>query len=116
MNMAIVCYAEYKNIDTIVIGHDSGWKPEVNMGKRNNQNFVRIHFNSLMQIRYKAEERGVNAIIQEESHTSRCSFLDGENIEHHDVYTGKRIKCGTFRTVNGILIHVDLNAVYNIIK
>ncbi len=116
MNMTIVCYAEYKNIDTIVIGHDSGWKPEVNMGKRNNQNFVRIHFNSLMQIRYKAEERGVNAIIQEESHTSRCSFLDGENIEHHDVYTGKRIKCGTFRTVNGILIHVDLNAIYNIIK
>ncbi len=48
MNMTIVCYAEYKNIDTIVIGHDSGWKPEVNMGKRNNQNFVRIHFNSLM--------------------------------------------------------------------
>ncbi|MHB8358534.1 MAG: RNA-guided endonuclease TnpB family protein, partial [Thermoplasmataceae archaeon] len=57
-----------------------------------------------------------NVIIQEESHTSRCSFLDGESIEHHDVYVGKRAKRGVFRSSDGILIHADLNAVYNIIK
>ncbi|MHB8559908.1 MAG: zinc ribbon domain-containing protein, partial [Thermoplasmataceae archaeon] len=67
-------------------------------------------------IRYKAEERGINVIIQEESHTSRCSFLDGESIEHHDVYVGKRIRRGVFRSKNGILIHAVLQAVYNIIK
>ena len=29
---------------------------------------------------------------------------------------GKRIKRGIFRSKDGILIHADLNAVYNIIK
>ena len=117
LSMAIVYYAESKNIDTIVIGHNDGWKQEVTMGKRNNQNFVQIPFNTLIElIRYKAEERGINVIIQEESHTSRCSFLDGESIEHHDVYVGKRAKRGVFRSSDGILIHADLNAVYNIIK
>ena len=65
---------------------------------------------------YTAEERGINVIIQEESHTSRCSFLDDESIEHHDIYMGKRIRRGVFRSKNGILIHADLQAVYNIIK
>ena len=59
---------------------------------------------------------GINVIIQDESHTSRCSFLDGESIEHHDVYVGKRAKRGVFRSSDGILIHADLNAVYNIIR
>ncbi len=117
LSRAIVQYAESRNIDTIVIGHNDGWKQEVTMGKRNNQNFVQIPFNTLIElIRYKAEERGINVIIQEESHTSRCSFLDGESIEHHDVYVGKRAKRGVFRSSDGILIHADLNAVYNIIK
>ena len=117
LSRAIVQYAETRNIDTIVIGHNDGWKQEVNMGKWNNQNFVQIPFNRLIElIRYKAEERGINVIIQEESHTSRCSFLDGESIEHHDVYVGKRAKRGVFRSSDGILIHADLNAVYNIIK
>jgi putative transposase len=117
LSRAIVYYAETKNIDTIVIGHNDGWKQEVNMGKRNNRNFIQIPFNTLIElIRYKAEERGINVIIQEESHTSKCSFLDNESIEHHDVYVGKRAKRGVFRSANGILIHADLNAVYNIIK
>ncbi|MHB1813114.1 MAG: IS200/IS605 family accessory protein TnpB-related protein, partial [Thermoplasmataceae archaeon] len=117
LSRAIVQYAESKNIDTIVIGHNDGWKQEVNMGKRNNQNFVQLPFNTLIgQIKYKAEEIGINVIIQDESHTSRCSFLDDESIEHHDIYMGKRIRRGVFRSKNGILIHADLQAVYNIIK
>ncbi len=49
-------------------------------------------------------------------HTSKCSFLDNETIEHHDTYMGNRIKRGTFRSADGTLIHADLNASYNIIK
>jgi putative transposase len=87
------------------------------IGKRNNQNFVQLPFNKLIgQIKYKAEELGINAIIQNESHTSKCSILDKESIEHHDAYIGKRIKRGMFRSANGTLIHADLNAVYNIIR
>ncbi|MVT12711.1 MAG: IS200/IS605 family element transposase accessory protein TnpB [Euryarchaeota archaeon] len=117
LSKAIVKYAKSKNIDTIIIGHSDGWKQSVNMGRINNQNFVEIPFNTLInQIKYKAEEAGIQVIIQDEEHTSKCSFLDNESIEHHDEYMGRRIKRGIFRSKNGILMHADLNAVYNIIK
>ncbi|MFP3255874.1 MAG: transposase [Thermoplasmata archaeon] len=117
LSKAIVQYAKSRNIDTIVIGHNNGWKQSVNMGRINNQNFVEIPFNTLInQIKYKAEEAGIQVIIQNEEHTSKCSFLDNESIEHHDEYMGKRIKRGIFRSKDGILMHADLNAVYNIIK
>ena len=117
LSSSMVMYAKSLNIDTIVMGHNSGWKQSVNTGKRNNQNFVQLPFDTLIQqIKYKAEENGINVMIQEESHTSKCSFLDNETIEHHETYMGKRISRGTFRSANGTLIHADLNGSYNIIK
>ena len=117
LSKAIVQYAKSKDIDTIVIGHNNGWKQSVNMGKRNNQKFVQIPFNTLIQqLKYKLEEIGINVIIEDESHTSKCSFLDNESIEHHDEYTGKRIKRGVFRSADGTLIHADLHASYNMIR
>ncbi|QRF76295.1 transposase, IS605 OrfB family [Thermoplasmatales archaeon] len=117
VSKSIVEYARSHNIDTIVIGHNSGWKDSSNMGKRNNQNFVQLPFNMIItQIKYKAEEAGIKVMIQNEDHTSKCSFLDSESIEHHDAYLGKRIKRGTFRSANGKLIHADLQASYNIMK
>jgi len=117
LSKAIVQYAKSRNIDTIIIGHNNGWKQNTDTGKKNNQNFVQIPFNTLIsQIKYKAEEIGINVIIKNESHTSKCSFLDMESIEHHETYMGKRIRRGVFRSKNGILIHADLQAVYNIIK
>ncbi|MHB8371179.1 MAG: RNA-guided endonuclease InsQ/TnpB family protein [Thermoplasmataceae archaeon] len=116
LSRAVVNYALSLEIDTIVIGHNNGWKQDADMGKRNNQNFVQIPFNMLIQqIRYKGEEAGIHVVIQEESHTSKVSFLDKESIEHHDAYMGRRIKRGIFRSNNGTLIHADLNGVYNII-
>jgi putative transposase len=117
ISKAIVQYAKSMNIDTIIIGYNNGWKQNTDIGKKNNQNFVQLPFNTLIsQIKYKAEEIGINVIMQNESHTSKCSFLDMESIEHHDEYMGRRIKRGIFKSKNGILIHADLQAVYNIIK
>jgi len=117
VSKSIVEYARSHNIDTIVIGHSKEWKQSANMGSKNNQNFVQLPFNMLItQIKYKAEEIGINVMIQNEDHTSKCSFLDNESIEHHDTYMGKRIKRGTFRSANGKLIHADLQASYNIMK
>ncbi len=117
LSKAVITYAKSINVDTIVIGHNKDWKQSVNMGTKNNQNFVQLPFNTLIQqIKYKGEEIGINVIIQREDHTSKCSFLDNETIEHHDTYMGNRIKRGTFRSADGTLIHADLNASYNIIK
>ena len=117
ISSAVIAYAMNNEIDTIVIGHNNGWKQSVDIGKKNNQNFVQIPFNMLInQIYYKGQEYGINVVKQEESYTSKCSFLDNETIEEHETYLGKRIKRGIFRTANGTLIHADLNASYNIMK
>ena len=103
-----------RNIGRLVIGYNKEWKQEVNIGKKNNQNFVQIPFLMLIQqIKYKAEERGIEVILVEEDHTSKCSFLDCEPIEHRE-YIGKREK-GLFRSERGI-INADVNAAYNIIR
>ena len=117
ISSAVIVYARTNEIDTIVIGHNNGWKQDVDMGKKNNQDFVQIPFNTLInQIYYKGQEYGINVIKQEESYTSKCSFLDNESIEKHETYLGKRIKRGVFKSSNGKLIHADLQASYNIIK
>ena len=113
----VVDWCSKHDIGQIIVGHNDNWKQKVNIEKKNNQSFVQIPFDKLIQkIAYKAEEVGITLKEQEESHTSICSFLDNEPIEHHDRYLGKRVKRGIFRTVRGILINADVNAGYNIIK
>lgn len=63
---------------------------------------------------YKCWLEGIKVELQEESHTSKCSFLDREYVGHHNKYLGKRIKRGLFRTSNKTLINADVNASYNI--
>ncbi len=117
LSNAVIAYAMNTEIDTIVIGHNNGWKQSVDIGKKNNQNFVQIPFNMLInQIYYKGKEYGINVVKQEESYTSKCSFLDNEEIDKHETYLGKRIKRGIFKSSNGTLLHADLHASYNIMK
>jgi len=113
----IVNYCVKNDIGTIVIGYNQEWKQNINIGKKNNQNFVQIPFDKLIhQIRYKSEIVGINVILNEESYTSKCSFLDNETVEKHEIYCGKRIKRGLFRSSNGRIINSDVNGAYNILK
>lgn len=43
-------------------------------------------------ISYKCKLQGINVILTEESYTSKCSFMDSEQIKKHSDYKGKRIK------------------------
>jgi putative transposase len=105
------------DIGLLVVGKNNGWKQEIGIGKRNNQNFVSIpHARFIEMLTYKAELVGIKLVLTEESHTSKCSFLDLEDIKHHDKYQGKRIKRGLFRSSSGKLINADLNGAYNIIR
>ncbi|MHA1237571.1 MAG: zinc ribbon domain-containing protein, partial [Candidatus Hodarchaeales archaeon] len=70
----------------------------------------------IQQLSYKAEEQGITVIKQEESYSSKCSFLDNEAIVHHDKYQGKRISRGLFKSKKGIIINADVNGGYNILK
>jgi putative transposase len=113
----VVEWCDEHDIDTIVIGHNKGQKTGINIGRRNNQGFVQAPiFRLISLISYKAEERGIVVLEQDEAHTSKCSFLDGESVEHHDSYVGKRVRRGMFRTKTGALINADVNGAYNILK
>lgn len=105
------------DISTIVIGHNKEWKQDINIGKKNNQKFVQIPFNTFIHmITYKAQIQGIKVIQREESYTSKCSFIDNEEICKHEKYKGNRIKRGLYKTQTGRLINADLNGALNILK
>ena len=104
-----------QDITTLVIGKNKNMKQDINIGRVNNQNFVQLpimRFADLMK--YKCELEGIKVLFNEESYTSKCSFLDGEPICKHDKYMGKRVKRGLFISMNGIKINADVNGAYNI--
>ena len=111
----LVNHLDSYNIDTVIFGHNIGQKQDINLGKVTNQNFVQIPFTQLMQLlKYKCELRGIRFIETEESYTSKCSFLDGEDIHKHSGYQGKRLKRGLFESSNGTRINADVNGSLNI--
>lgn len=113
----LVKYFIDNGISTVVIGKNNGWKQEVNLGKRNNQNFTYIPFNKIIfYLKYRCELEGIEFIEREESYTSKCSFLDMEPIKKHNTYLGKRIKRGLFESSNKIQINADINAALNILR
>ena len=113
----IVDWCVEHEIGTIFFGYNEGWKQNVNIGRRNNQTFTQIPFMEIIhKTAYKAEEKGIKVKEQEESHTSKCSFLDNEPIEQREEYVGKRKTRSFFRSASGKIIHADVNAGYNIIE
>jgi putative transposase len=113
----LIKYCLKNNIGTIVIGYNEKWKQNSNMGKRNNQNFASIPFLELIQkIQYKGSLIGIQVVLINEAYTSKCSFLDNEEIKKHKKYLGKRIKRGLFKASDGTIINADVNGGYNILK
>lgn len=105
------------SVGTLVIGLNPEFKQGVNIGSRNNQNFVNIpHSKFVKVLEYKAQLVGMIVIIREEAHTSKCSFIDMEEVGHHETYVGRRIKRGMFKSKDGILINADCNGSGNIIR
>ncbi|WP_287274936.1 MULTISPECIES: IS200/IS605 family accessory protein TnpB-related protein [unclassified Okeania] len=55
-----------QKIGTLIIGHNEEWKQKINLGKRNNQNFVCVPYNRLIEmLSYKAKMVGIDVIITE---------------------------------------------------
>jgi putative transposase len=104
-------------IGTLVIGKNDGWKQGIDIGKRNNQQFVQIpHARFIEMLSYKAERERITVILTEESYTSKCSFLDNEPLAKQEAYRGKRIKRGLFQASDGRLLNADVNGSANIIR
>ena len=113
----IVNHLVSENICTLVIGNNKGWKQDTNLGKTNNQNFVQIpSYRFIGILKYKCRMEGIKVEVITEEYTSKCSFLDSEDICKHDTYKGKRITRGLFRSSSGRYINADVNGSYNILR
>ena len=113
-------YFDERDVSKVIIGNNSGWKNEINLGKRNNQNFVNIPYTKFInQLTYKCQLLGITVITREESYTSKASFLDYDEIPNYKdetkpKFSGKRIKRGLYRSTTR-KINADVNGAYNII-
>jgi putative transposase len=113
-----------EGIGTVVLGKNSLWKQEVEMGRRNNQQFVQIpHARFIEMVTYKAQLVGIRVMVQEESYTSKASFLDGDPIPTYDpkhtekpTFSGRREKRGLYRAKDGRRVQSDVNGSYNILR
>jgi len=112
-----------EKISKLVVGYNKEWKQEINIGSKNNQNFVSIPFRKILDIlKYKLEDNGIEYKEQEESYTSKASYLDNDDIpiykeETEEIkFSGKRIKRGIYKSKQGKIINADLNGALNILK
>ena len=112
------------DLGTLVIGHNPGWKQDVNIGKVNNQKFVSIpHAKLIEQIRYKAEEYGIQVVVREESYPSKASALDLDPVPNYDSksdakhrFSGRRVKRGLYQAASGLQLNADVNGALNILR
>lgn len=120
----IIDYCIKNDINNIVLGKNIGWKQEINIGKRNNQNFVNIPFYKFESyLNYKCQKFGIKFIVREESYTSKASALDLDIIPTYNTndnqkysFSGKRIKRGLYKTKDNKLINADINGSINILR
>ena len=111
-------------IGKLVVGHNKEWKKNSKMGKQSNQRFVQIPHSQLMdKLESMCERYGIKFVRQEESYTSKASFLDNDEIPSFDekkkethTFSGKRVKRGLYRTMKNIFVHADINAAANILR
>lgn len=118
----IVKYCIKNNIGNIVIGKNTYWKQNSDLGKINNQKFCFIShayfINKLMEM---SKQVVINVITNEESYTSKASFLDKDIIPvykdgQRPAFSGKRIHRGLYKSGTGILMNADVNGASNILK
>lgn len=113
----IVNHLVSNRIGTLIIGEIKEWKQDTNMYKVNNQNFVCIPFEMLKSmLEYKCMLAGIEVVRQDEAYTSKCSFLEDEEIRKHEKYMGTRSKRGCYKTSSGRKVNADVNSACNIMK
>lgn len=109
-------------IEKVFIGKSAGWKQKLPFGKKVKQRFAYLPYETFIeQLQYKCQLRGITVITQEESYTSKASFLDNDDIPiygetENPKFSGRRVKRGLYKTSDGRLINADVNGSYNILR
>lgn len=114
-----------RNVGRIVIGKNVEQKQDINIGKKNNQNFVQMPIARFLDmVAYKCQLVGIEVEWQEESYTSKASFLDldaipvySEEKEGKHSFSGYRESRSWYKR-RGVKkrVHADVNGAYNIMR
>ncbi len=120
----VIDWCQLNDIGQLIIGNNLRWKQDINIGKKNNQEFTKIpHAKLISLLTYKAQLAGIDVVVTEESYTSIASALDGDDLpvykaklELKPVFSGKRVKRGLYKTNTGRIINADTNGSMNITR
>ena len=115
-----------QNIGTIILGYNKNFQFKSNMGRKQNQIFTSIAFKKFKEkLETQCKKHEITLILQEESYTSKSSFLDDDILPVYDPsleekpkykFKGRREHRGLYITQDGKYINADVNAAANIIK
>lgn len=120
----IADYCIENNIGTLIVGYNADFKRNSNIGRVNNQNFVQIPLGDLRhQLEFLCWKYGIEYIEQEESYTSKSSFLDRDALPEYKAeqpftgkFSGSRVYRGLYKSKNGTIINADVNGSANIMR
>jgi len=119
----VINHCLQNRIGHVVFGWNEGNKDGINIGTKNNQEFVQIPTSRLKnRIRQLCEEQGIQFTETEESYTSKASFVDDDFLPTYGEKpaswkpSGRRITRGQYKTNQGILINADCNGAANILR
>jgi len=120
----IINYCVENSIGNIVVGYNPDWKRNIDIGKKNNQNFVNIpHGNLRQKLDYLCERYGINYVEQEESYTSKSDFFANDDLPTWNAdnpkeynFSGKRISRGQYQSNCGKTVNADCNGALNILR
>lgn len=120
----VINYCLEHQVGVLIVGYNTTFQADPDMGSKNNQMFKNIPFGRLREkLEYLCEEYGILFVQQEESYTSKASFFDNDvipvyNADHpvNPVFSGKRVKRGLYRTKSGKILNADVNGALNIMR
>ena len=115
----IVNFCIANDIGTVICGYNPDFKRT-----KINQQFTQISFGSLRrQLKNLCARYGMQYLEQEESYTSKASFLDLDFLPVYNAdnpkkykFSGRRIKRGLYRVSDGRTVNADLNGAANILR
>ena len=120
----IINYCIDRNIGAIVVGYNEDFKRNTSLGRTNNQNFVQIPLGDLREyLSFLCERYDIRYIQQEESYTSKASYLDKDVLPVYKAeqpytgsFSGKRIFRGLYKSLDGTILNADVNGAANILR
>ena len=116
----IINWCKENQIDTLVVGNNKQWKQKAELGK-NTGKFEQIPYSRFIKtLEYLCKREGILFKTQEESYTSKASFLDNDFIpvynpasKQTEEFSGRRDN-RLYTTKSGRSINADLNGSANI--